>query len=863
MDTGHTDKLRAALGSLRDSHEAAQAAFQEFEEHDLSKENVQLHEAVRLLNVQLEESRRETQALTVRHEQLSDNFKHELEQKRLAMVGMSERKYQDYLKTSLEREHAQTTAIYVDLLKAVDSTAKDLRTLDTQMTEPLRAEVENLHRRVKWQAEQTRENKRAAYQDFAHTQKGVFDEVKDAPVQDSALHALRKFFSLESFMGLKIVGAIGALLLIIAVYLFSVQHYIGPAVQNALIFALGVSLMGAGEVFYRKKWQSSFSLALTAGGAGILFLSTALGYMTLGVLPMMAAVAICAAVSLLTFAASIRYNAQLIAVFALIGGYLPVLALEGAMVFFGAIYFTFLSLLVLLIATRKNWRVARFIGLGAGLVAELTLIVTGLMAGMIIWGPSGPTHVVGTGDITVVGLSIAVGLVAYIVIPVFGAWFTKTQINAQDIVLLSCNIFFRFLLALLWGSVYAPAAITAWQAHTQAILALISTFFAVCCIVMALVVERQKHSGLPDSETGSLRALFFITSVSFTGLIVLFALDSAWFSAGWLIQATGLALYGIFKNRRRFSVAALAIGGFCLSAFLLVNLPNAHDPLFIWQYASITIAAAVVATASLRCKLEGAGVVLLDIFRGVAAFNVWLFVVYLLSDPLFPIFMQWFYAGAAWDFAYLLTITLGFAFAFTLPRIPRLRNCGFRVGAVSVGVVCMFMLFYFNSDAGTLSLIPALLSRITIFVLYLIVNIIAIAWVNNLLRLLSELRRLPLGWYPVLISGFAVLLATQNIVVQFSLAGSRLILTLLFSATALCWVLFGFLRRNSATRLSGLAMAFFVVAKLFVMDLFTAAADWRVVSYFIAGGTLLAVSYTYQWFNKKLEAQSKEAEKPQ
>lgn len=49
-------------------------------------------------------------------------------------------------------------------------------------------------------------------------------------------------------------------------------------------------------------------------------------------------------------------------------------------------------------------------------------------------------------------------------------------------------------------------------------------------------------------------------------------------------------------------------------------------------------------------------------------------------------------------------------------------------------------------------------------------------------------------------------------------------------------------------------MAFFAVIKLFVLDLQNLDTIWRIVSYFAAGIVLLAISFTYQWFNKRLEA---------
>ena len=89
---------------------------------------------------------------------------------------------------------------------------------------------------------------------------------------------------------------------------------------------------------------------------------------------------------------------------------------------------------------------------------------------------------------------------------------------------------------------------------------------------------------------------------------------------------------------------------------------------------------------------------------------------------------------------------------------------------------------------------------------------------------------------------------------EYALDASSLLLTFIFGITALGWVVFGFVKRNWLTRIAGLCMAFFAVAKLFILDLNGLDTTWRIVSYFIGGIVLLAISFSYQWFNKRFGA---------
>jgi uncharacterized membrane protein len=832
MDT----KMKSALESLRDSHSAVEAAFLAFEEMDLSKENAKLRENLERLDGELQRSRDETSAVKEKHEKLTRDFKHELSSKRNVMLGLNGRRHQEYLYAGLEREREQINTAYKYSQKMMDTMSAQLKTLDDEERGPLQNELNSLRGRIAGQANQALARRESAWRKASGHYDDVSGEIMVSPVEDAALGAVRKFFAWEAFLGLKIISAIGALLLLLGVFTFGRYLYVnlmGPELQCAAIFALGILLMGAGEVFYQKKWRGGFALALTASGSGILFLGAGLGYMTLSVLPMWAALAICASASALSFAAALRYKEQLVAISALIGGYLPLIALEESLILFGAVYFSVLSLFALLIATGKDWRVTRFIGLFAGLIAGQALV------NYMSW-PNG-----WSGANAAVGGFIAIGFVTFLVIPVFGAWVTKARIRVSDIVLLSCNLFFSFLLAMSWLNR------TSLVDMTIRFNAFAAAFFTVSCVVMALITERQRHSGMPESETGSLRALFFITGVTFTALTVLFALDSAWFSIGWLVQAAGLSMYGIFKNRRRFNIAGLVIGICCLLSFLFVNVPDyGSGRLFVWQYLSITLAALLVSVAALKAKAESGAVrVLLDIFRGAAAFNLWGFVVYALHWP----FWSWYnklFNLCADNIAALGSIAFGFILAFALPRIKRVPGYGFRVAAIALGTVNAGWLLIFNANLNRLPDIPNL--KIVVSVLFIVVNIVAVCWLNDLLRFMSKRRELPLGWYPLLVSGFAVLLASQNLVVQLNLTASSLILTLLFGLTALGWVVLGFAKRNSAARIGGLAMAFFAVIKLFVLDLHDLNTTGRIISYFSGGIVLLAISFIYQWFNKKL-----------
>jgi len=342
MGTDSIVTIRNALDGLRYSQAEMEAAFRAFEEQDFAKENAHLRETLERLDAQLEQSREETAALRRAHEELAEKFKLELKSKRLAMLGLSQRQHMAYLDAGLMRERARIDWLYGEMNLAMANMSANLNYVDASERDPLQAELAALRDRVNWHVGQSRARAQAARNDAAARHAYEFDKIKNEPIDDAALGVVRQFFAWETFWGLKIISIVGALLLLLGVFTFGRYLYInmGPVLQCVAIFVFGLALMGTGEAFFRKKWRGGFALALTSSGSGMLILGAALGYMTLSVLPIWAALCICAATSLITFAASLRYNAQLVAILALIGGYLPIIAMRESFILFGAIYFT-------------------------------------------------------------------------------------------------------------------------------------------------------------------------------------------------------------------------------------------------------------------------------------------------------------------------------------------------------------------------------------------------------------------------------------------------------------------------------------------------------------------------------------------
>jgi uncharacterized membrane protein len=368
---------------------------------------------------------------------------------------------------------------------------------------------------------------------------------------------------------------------------------------------------------------------------------------------------------------------------------------------------------------------------------------------------------------------------------------------------------------------------------------------------MAIFCESGAHKSLREKDKGSLRALFFVTSVTFATLVILFWFDRVWFSSGWLIEGVGLFLYGIAKNRKRFIIAGSAIGAVCLAGFISINVPNCADSLFVWQYLLVTLGS-LFAFMALAIKKIPVKYPAVQFFQACATFNVWIFFVYLLFNPVLDYLSN--YINNPRDILILACIAFGMLYSLVLPKIRAIYCTGIHASAIFAGAASITWLFIYNAlFSGDILHEGAKIAVMVTMILYLTANLFSVFWMWDLMRFLILKKTLPPKFYPIFISGYFVVVVLQNLVVQFNFKASSMILTLIFAFTAMCWIIFGFVKRNDIIRIWGLTLSFVSVIKLFVLDLWGLSTELKIVSYFAMGILLLAISFVYQYFSKKLK----------
>lgn len=184
----------------------------------------------------------------------------------------------------------------------------------------------------------------------------------------------KKNFVLEKLIGLKGFNFLGIISIFLGIFLvFKTQFrdfFNNDYIKSSGSYLLGIIFLFAGEKLYQKN-KKHFAVGLIGGGIGVLYITTLLSTMYLGLFSMMLGLFISVILTGLVVILALRYSSQIIGILALIGGYLPYGAYiysEGGetKIYYLIVYSLILQGIVLGIAWKKDWLYSKIIGFVIG-----------------------------------------------------------------------------------------------------------------------------------------------------------------------------------------------------------------------------------------------------------------------------------------------------------------------------------------------------------------------------------------------------------------------------------------------------------------------------------------------------------------
>jgi len=832
-----TDNLRSIASRQKELADALETECRSLEGSDLVKESESLKVQAAKLRADFEKLKEESASLADENLSLKNALYEHIFNEKNSIVDNTVKKLDIYFRAEIGGELNKLTEIELDVRTRIKNIKKILADNNIDIEEEFGEKLDEMSLLMDKKITEAHIKAAGVSGTFSSEEREQLDALKNEEISDEQIRAVAKKNNLERFVGLNVLNVIGIFLLLIgaiAAIRFTYMR-LSDLFKGLLIFALGGIMLVFGEVLNRKK-PNVFSLGISAGSIAILYTALAASYFILQIMGIYPAIIICVLLTVGAFLLSDRYNSQVIAAFALFGGYLPMISIGESSVFkYGAmVYFAALNLFALSVSLNKKWRVTTFIGLSLNIIGTAYICS---LTGSGIFRFSAPAPVL---DMALTIIYAVFAFLIYTAIPIVSTYRAKVKFKKSDVALLAINTFFSSLI-IYWVFI---------QFRLYDYNGLLAVAFAVFYLLLGKVIERKF-----ENEQG-IKALFYLTGLAFVVLIIPLQFGRAWLSLGWLAQGVILAVYGILKNEKSFRKAGLIICLLCLGAFVLFDL-FAWRYMFIWKYSAITIGSLLILGAYMYKKTMSGKFV--AVYKYFALVNVWVYTIYIfhkLGDFLY-------YSGEqVFQITYLVSaacITSAFFIAYAVTRIKILYSPGIKVLSILLycaGIIWLFVNNTFYSPVAFLYIRPAASSfGITVMgtVILVVLGILSVLAVRDAMKIIIAQRKKGIQWLPLVVSGYFVILLSQNLIAQYNLEFSSAAISVIYVLAALVWIVFGFMRRFPFMRRFGLALAIFAVIKLFLIDLASLTEGYRIVSYFALGVTLIAISFVYQYFSKRLE----------
>ncbi len=393
--------------------------------------------------------------------------------------------------------------------------------------------------------------------------------------------------SLESKIGAQWLNRIGIVAVLIGVsyflkYAFE-NDWIGEAGRVAIGLLAGIGVLVWSEGF-RRRGHQRFSLSLKAVGIGVLYLSLWASFQLYHLVPAAVAFVAMVLVTASTATLALRQDAQLLAAFALAGGFATplllstgqnrplelfsyVALLDAATVVLIAyrpwqrlLAGSFLGTLVLYVGWNSQYYTPDQLGLALFFTTLFFLIFAA--APLVQPAPSKEERAAG--------------------VPASGTLTVITLLNA---------------------SAYFLAAYDLLEYKSSSPIAWIAVGLAAIYLVLARHLRRQVEAeGAPAPLISMLHAAL---AVGFLTIAIPLKLDHHWITIGWFVEA-GVLLWIADRGKsvflRNLSIAALALGVFRLLA--IDNFYSQHL-LFNWRFATYGVAIAVLAGIAILNRRRG------------------------------------------------------------------------------------------------------------------------------------------------------------------------------------------------------------------------------------------------------------------
>src|SRR5246500_4356034 len=389
------------------------------------------------------------------------------------------------------------------------------------------------------------------------------------PRQPSVVSRVQTDSDLESRIGSHWLNRIGIAALLIGVSYFLKfafdNNWIGPAGRVTIGLLAGIAMVIWSERF-RAKGYTAFSYSVKAVGVGAMYLSLWAAFQVYTLIPSGAAFVMMLAVTAATAAMALAQDAQILAAFALAGGFsTPLLLSTGQnreVALFS--YVAILDMATLVLVTFKPWR------------RLLVMSYVGTLLLYMGWYSEFYNR-------SQLGLTLAFATLFF---AIFAIAPLVTLQPENEIPLLAA---IPAVLAFVNAGVYFLQSYAMIEAVDKTYMA----WFALALAAIYIVLSRQVHAR--NLNRGASEILYFLHLAVAIGFITVahpIRLDAHWITIGWFIEA-GVLLWIANRIQSDF-LNAFALGALALGVARLLLIDNFQTTQLIFNLRMATYAVAVV-----------------------------------------------------------------------------------------------------------------------------------------------------------------------------------------------------------------------------------------------------------------------------
>ena len=345
------------------------------------------------------------------------------------------------------------------------------------------------------------------------------------------------------------------------------NNWIGPGGRIGIGLLAGISLILWSERF-RTRGHAAFSYSLKAVGIGTLYLSLWGAFQVYHLIPASASFIAMILVTASTIALALSQDAELLASFAMIGGFAtPALLSTGQN--HEAVLFSYIALLdlaILLMAVVKPWR-------------------------RLLWGSFAGTLVLYLGwysayynrdqrPLTVFFAALFAAIIA--TVPLATRHERSTRFSGPSITLT--------LLPLLNAVIFFLQLYVMYESETTTL-----TWFALALAAFYLCISAMFKKRFPGDDVTVINLLHVAIAIAFITIAIPLKLEAHWITISWLIESAVLLWISVRTQTnflRYLAVAALSLGIFRLLVF---DQMQANTLIFNARFATYVVAIAVLA----------------------------------------------------------------------------------------------------------------------------------------------------------------------------------------------------------------------------------------------------------------------------